>query len=67
MRCKLVAVAVAVALGAASVSAHAAAGDTSIGGKMYFDFTHIDQKNSDTGKTNATGTGTERQALLTSV
>ncbi len=57
MRSKLVAVAVAVALGAASVSAYAAPGDTTVGGKMYFDFTHIDQKNSDTGTTNKTGTG----------
>ncbi|TAL90564.1 MAG: carbohydrate porin, partial [Rhodanobacter sp.] len=31
--------------------------DTTIGGKMYFDYTNIDQKNSLTGKTNASGTG----------
>jgi hypothetical protein len=31
--------------------------NTSISGKMYFDFTNINQKNSDTGKTNASGTG----------
>ncbi|MDO1530486.1 carbohydrate porin [Fulvimonas sp. R45] len=31
--------------------------NTSLSGKMYFDFSHIDQKNSDTGKTAATGTG----------
>ncbi len=67
MRCKLVAVAVAVALGAASVSAHAAPGDTTIGGKMYFDFTHIDQKNSDTGKTDKTGTGTDVKRFYFSV
>ncbi len=67
MRCKLVAVAVAVALGAASMTAHAASGDTTVGGKMYFDFTHIDQKNSDTGKTNATGTGTDVKRFYLSV
>ena len=67
MRCKLVAVAVAVALGAASVTAHAATGDTTVGGKMYFDFTHIDQKNSDTGKTNNTGTGTDVKRFYLSV
>ncbi|HET6432579.1 porin [Dyella sp.] len=31
--------------------------NTTLSGKMYFDFTNIDQKNSDTGSTNATGTG----------
>ena len=31
--------------------------NTTIGGKMYIDFTHISQKNSDTGKTNNSGTG----------
>ncbi|MDE2155862.1 MAG: carbohydrate porin [Xanthomonadaceae bacterium] len=31
--------------------------NTSLSGKMYIDFSNIDQKNSDTGKTNATGTG----------
>lgn len=67
MRCKLIAVAVAVALGAASVTAHADTGDTTIGGKMYFDFTHIDQKNSDTGKTDKTGTGTDVKRFYLSV
>lgn len=31
--------------------------NTSLSGKMYFDFTRIEQKNSDSGKTNASGTG----------
>ena len=31
--------------------------NTTLSGKMYFDFTNIDQKNSDTGSTNANGTG----------
>lgn len=31
--------------------------DTTVGGKMYFDYTNIDQNNSLTGKTNASGTG----------
>jgi hypothetical protein len=31
--------------------------DTTLSGKMYFDFTNISQKNSDTGKTNNSGTG----------
>jgi len=67
MRCKLVAVAVAVALGAASLSAQAATGDTTIGGKMYFDFTHVSQKNSDTGTTDKTGTGTDVKRFYFSV
>ena len=33
--------------------------NTTLSGKMYFDFTNIDQKNSDTGKTDASGTGTD--------
>ncbi|WP_424682629.1 porin [Frateuria sp. YIM B11624] len=31
--------------------------DTKFSGKMFFDFSNIDQKNSDTGKTDASGTG----------
>lgn len=31
--------------------------NTTVSGKMFVDFSNIDQKNSDTGKTNATGTG----------
>ncbi|MGN2243679.1 porin [Frateuria sp. GZRR33] len=31
--------------------------DTRFSGKMFFDFSNIDQKNSDTGKTDASGTG----------
>jgi cell fate (sporulation/competence/biofilm development) regulator YlbF (YheA/YmcA/DUF963 family) len=31
--------------------------NTSLSGKMYFDFSNINQKNSDTGKTDASGTG----------
>ncbi len=31
--------------------------NTTLSGKMYFDFSNIDQKNSDTGKTDASGTG----------
>ncbi|WEN16247.1 porin [Rhodanobacter sp. AS-Z3] len=34
-----------------------AVNNTSLSGKMYFDFTNVDQKNSDTGKTNASGNG----------
>lgn len=34
-----------------------AVNNTTLSGKMYFDFTGIDQKNSDTGKTNASGLG----------
>lgn len=57
MRCKLIAATTAVVLGAASISAHAAPGDTNLSGKMFFDFTDINQKNSDTGKTDVTGSG----------
>ncbi|MDA3913677.1 porin [Oleiagrimonas sp.] len=67
MRCKLIAVAVAAAVASVSMSAHAATGDTTIGGKMYFDFTHINQKNSDTGTTNKTGTGTDVKRFYLSV
>jgi len=31
--------------------------NTTFSGKMYFDFSHINQKNSDSGKTDASGTG----------
>lgn len=34
-----------------------AVNNTSLSGKMFFDFTGIDQKNSDTGKTDASGVG----------
>ncbi|HET6587473.1 MAG TPA: porin [Oleiagrimonas sp.] len=49
--------AIVLGLGCAAAHAQAAPGDTDISGKMYFDFTHIDQKNSDTGKTDASGLG----------
>jgi hypothetical protein len=67
MRSKLLAAAVLAAFGAVSVSAHAAPGDTTLGGKMYFDFTNISQKNSDTGKTDKTGTGTDVKRFYLSV
>lgn len=41
----------------ASSSLDKALADTRFSGKMYFDFSNIDQKNSDTGKTDASGTG----------
>ncbi|MGA0588174.1 porin [Dyella sp. KRB-257] len=41
--------------------------DTTLGGKMYFDFSNISQKNSDTGKTNATGTGLDVKRFYLSV
>ncbi|MCX7514160.1 porin [Frateuria hangzhouensis] len=40
-----------------SSSLDKALADTRFSGKMYFDFSNIDQKNSDTGKTDASGTG----------
>jgi hypothetical protein len=58
MRCKLIAASLAVALGGFAMAAHAAdPGDTKLSGKMYFDFTNIDQNSSDTGKTDASGMG----------
>ncbi|MBP1472832.1 hypothetical protein J7I44_00860 [Frateuria sp. MAH-13] len=42
---------------AAAPSLDKALADTTFSGKMYFDFSNIDQKNSDTGKTDASGTG----------
>ncbi|HEV7123078.1 MAG TPA: porin [Rhodanobacter sp.] len=44
-----------------------AVNDTTIGGKMYFDYTSIDQKNSLTGKTNASGTGIDVKRFYLSV
>lgn len=41
--------------------------NTSVGGKMYVDLTNIDQKNSDTGKTNASGTGLDVKRFYLSV
>ena len=41
--------------------------DTTIGGKMYFDYTNIDQSNSKTGKTNASGTGIDVKRFYLSV
>ena len=58
MRYRLVAASLAIALCGVAVTARAAdPGDTRLSGRMYFDFTHIDQKNSDTGKTDASGMG----------
>jgi hypothetical protein len=41
--------------------------DTTIGGKMYVDFTNIDQKNSDSGKTANSGTGLDVKRFYLSV
>lgn len=41
--------------------------NTSLSGKMYVDFTNISQKNSDTGKTNASGTGVDVKRFYLSV
>jgi hypothetical protein len=41
--------------------------NTTLNGKMYFDFSNISQKNSDTGKTNATGTGLDVKRFYLSV
>ena len=41
--------------------------NTTIGGKMYFDFSNISQKNSDTGKTNGSGTGLDVKRFYLSV
>ena len=41
--------------------------NTTVGGKMYFDFTHIDQTHSKTGKTNASGTGIDVKRFYLSV
>jgi hypothetical protein len=42
---------------ASSSSLDKALAGTTFSGKMFFDFSNIDQKNSDTGKTDASGTG----------
>ena len=62
MRCKIV---TAVAVRSARPRRHG--DDHNFAGKMYFDFTHIDQKNSDTGKTDKTGTGTDVKRFYFSV
>lgn len=41
--------------------------NTTVSGKMFFDFSNIDQKNSDTGKTNASGTGFDVKRFYLSV
>ena len=41
--------------------------DTTLSGKMYVDFTNIDQKNSDTGKTASSGTGLDVKRFYLSV
>lgn len=41
--------------------------NTTLSGKMYFDFTNISQKNSDTGKTNNSGTGIDVKRFYLSV
>ena len=41
--------------------------DTTLSGKMYVDFTNIDQKNSDTGKTANSGTGLDVKRFYLSV
>ena len=41
--------------------------NTTLGGKMYFDFSNINQKNSDTGKTNNTGNGLDVKRFYLSV
>ena len=41
--------------------------NTTVGGKMYFDFTNIDQTNSKTGKTNASGAGIDVKRFYLSV
>lgn len=45
------------ALCASSGMSHASSPDLDVSGKMYFDFTHVDQKDSDHGKTDANGLG----------
>ncbi|WP_240922578.1 porin [Oleiagrimonas sp. C23AA] len=67
MRCKLLAVALIAACGGMGVNAaHAAAGDTTIGGKMYFDFTNINQKDNG-AKTDASGTGIDVKRFYLSI
>ncbi len=56
MRRNLLAATLIAAIGTLSISAHADPGDTTLGGKMYFDFTNIDQQDSNT-KTSASGSG----------
>lgn len=66
MRRNLLAAALIAAVGTLSISAHADPGDTTLGGKMYVDFTNIDQ--SDSGhKTDASGTGLDVKRFYLSV
>jgi hypothetical protein len=49
------------------VALEKAINNTSLSGKMFFDFTDISQKNSDTGKTKASGTGIDVKRFYLSV
>lgn len=66
MRRNLLAAALIVAIGTLSISTHADPGDTTLGGKMYVDFTNIDQSDSD-HKTDASGTGLDVKRFYLSV
>lgn len=66
MRRNLLAAALIAVIGTVSVSAHADPGDTTLGGKMYVDFTNIDQSDSD-HKTDAFGTGLDVKRFYLSV
>lgn len=52
---KPLATALVAALGLAAIAPAAHAGDTEFSGRMYFDFTHIDQSDSETGDTDKSG------------
>lgn len=65
MRCPLVAAAVLAAL--AGTSHRATAGETRFSGRMYFDFTHIDQTDSETGETDKSGFGLDVKRIYLGV
>lgn len=57
MRCQSISTAIIAALAATALSAPTNAGETRLSSKMFFDFTNIDQNDSDSGKTDASGIG----------
>ena len=66
MRRNLLAAATLAVIGTMSINAHADPGDTSVGGKMYIDFTNLNQKDSGV-KTDKSGTGLDVKRFYLSV
>ncbi len=66
MRRNLLAAAMLAVIGSMSINAHADPGDTTVGGKMFIDFTNLNQKDSGQ-KTDKSGTGLDVKRFYLSV